>query len=425
MNKKKIFFCVLLLSMMCSFKASAQLKLDGLSGVERVLTSVQTGIESVMKKVNEAAKIFQGKLWGDSASSAWETFKALRTQVKDTVAAGMEVYEEVKDLGQDAESLLKDSYEELKDEISDFAPVSTATLEVEISGLEGQMEDRKAVVAEEINAKIKAAQQNEQIYAQLYEAAEDEDAKESLGLQLASEQAILSQLQTDLNTLSEDGNAYLAADKQYQDLKEARDAKSQELADAIAALEAKGKGLAASFIQGIIKKSPEEKAADYNAVQMKNFAGEDEELTQEVVNRINKERVTNLGKDLSTSFAFAVNYRKKSAATESSDCSKEGIAMPAECSENQKVILNNMEGVDMAMTALRLQNKMEIVDLNVLHDRILMETAYLRLKSSRDMLKQPYRLINPDKDPTQMNLDDYVITKESIEAQVKEQLEGD
>ena len=141
MNKKKIFFCVLLLSMMCSFKASAQLKLDGLSGVERVLTSVQTGIESVMKKVNEAAKIFQGKLWGDSASSAWETFKALRTQVKDTVAAGMEMYEEVKDLGQDAESLLKDSYEELKDEISDFAPVSTATLEIEISGLEGQMDD--------------------------------------------------------------------------------------------------------------------------------------------------------------------------------------------------------------------------------------------------------------------------------------------
>ncbi len=412
MSRKKIFFCVLLLSMMMSFNASAQLKLDGLAGVERVLTSVQTAVESVMKKVNEAAKIFQGSLLGDSASTNWETFKALKSQIKDIVAAGQELYEEASSLGADAESIIKDSYEELKDEISSATPVSTATLQKEIDTLDSQMEDRKSVVAEELSAKIKAAQQNEEILTQLYESEEDEETKSNIGLQLAAEESIRAQLQADLDTLSEDGNVYLASDDQYQDLKSQRDTKSQELSEALENLKGKAKGL---FIQGMIKKSPAEKAADYNKAQASNFASDDEELTQEVVNRINKERVTNLEKDMARTFVTLVDFRKKAAGSEEIESIE----------ENVNKTTGNIASADKTITALRLQNQLKIIELDLLHDQILMESSYLRLKSSLDMLKQPYRLLNPDKDQTQMNLDNYVITKESIEAQTEGNREGD
>ncbi len=411
MSRKKIFFCVLLLSMMMSFNASAQLKLDGLAGVERVLTSVQTAVESVMKKVNEAAKIFQGSLLGDSASTNWETFKALKSQIKDIVAAGQELYEEASSLGADAESIIKDSYEELKDEISSATPVSTATLQKEIDTLDSQMEDRKSVVAEELSAKIKAAQQNEEILTQLYESEEDEETKSNIGLQLAAEESIRAQLQADLDTLSEDGNVYLASDDQYQDLKSQRDTKSQELSEALENL----KGKAQWFIQSMIKKSPAEKAADYNKAQASNFASDDEELTQEVVNRINKERVTNLEKDMARTFVTLVDFRKKAAGSEETESIE----------ENVNKTTGNIASADKTITALRLQNQLKIIELDLLHDQILMESSYLRLKSSLDMLKQPYRLLNPDKDQTQMNLDNYVITKESIEAQTEGNREGD
>ncbi len=404
MNRKRIFFLVLLFSLALSFRASAQLKLDGLAGVERLLTSVQTGIESVQKKVNEASKIFLGNLWGDKEATNWETFKALRTKIKDTVAAGKELYDEGKGLVSDSEESLKDSYEQLRDEIKGIAPVSSAALEYEVNTIEKEMDDRRTVLGNELASKLKSAQENEQILNTLYVTVEDDDTKESLSVQIANAAAIRQQLEADYNTLSDDENAYLATDEMFQGLKAKRDEKAAELSKVLASLAEKGKGLAASFVQGMIKKSPAERSADYIEAESKNFAREDEELTQEVVDRINQERLARLEKDMANAFAQIVRVRKKAGEFE----------------EEKSQIVGNIEAADKAITSQRLQNKLKIMEMEMLNDRVELEASELRLRSSLDMTKQPYRAPSKNRDHTRMNMDDYVVTKESIEAQTQQ-----
>lgn len=404
MNKKGLFFLVFLFSFCLSFKASAQLKLDGLAGAERILTSVQTGIESVQKKINEASKIFLGNLWGDKDATNWETFKALRMKIKDTVAAGKELYDEGKDLMADSEEALKDSYEQLRGEIKGIVPVSSAALEYEIGTIEKEMDDRRTVLGNELASKLKSAQENEQILNTLYAAAEDDDTKESLSVQIANAEAIRQQLEADYDSLSSDENAYLASDETFQDLKAKRDEKAAELSNTLASLAEKGKGLAATFVQGMIKKSPAQRAADYLEAESKSFASEDEELTQEVVDRINKERLARLEKDMANAFMQIVRVRKKAGEFE----------------EEKSKIVGNIEGADKAITSQRLQNKLKIMETEMLNDRVELEISELRLKSSLDMIKQPYRTPSKDRDHTRMNMDDYVVTKESIEAQTQQ-----
>ncbi|MBR6409631.1 MAG: hypothetical protein IKS23_05295 [Alphaproteobacteria bacterium] len=404
MNKKGLFFLVFLFSVCLSFKASAQLKLDGLAGAERVLTSVQTAIESVQKKINEASKIFLGNLWGDKDATNWETFKALRTKIKDTVAAGKELYDEGKDLIADSEDALKDSYEQLRGEIKGIVPVSSAALEYEIGTIEKEMDDRRTILGNELASKLKSAQENEQILNTLYAAAEDDDTKESLSVQIANAEAIRQQLEADYNSLSSDENAYLASDETFQDLKAKRDEKAAELSNTLASLAEKGKGLAATFVQGMIKKSPAQRAADYLEAESKSFASEDEELTQEVVDRINKERLARLEKDMANAFMQIVRVRKKAGEFE----------------EEKSQIVGNIEAADKAITSQRLQNKLKIMETEMLNDRVELEISELRLKSSLDMIKQPYRVPSKDRDHTRMNMDDYVVTKESIEAQTQQ-----
>lgn len=412
MSKK--YFAVVFLGMsLCCFEVNAQPKIDATAGVERVFGTVLTKVEEVMKKVNASAKSFEENLLGDSLKTNYETFMALKQSIKEQYEAGKEVYEnarnayneglqmynEGKAFAEGAIGTITGLHEEAVKKLQALKVSSPEVLDAKMAELQGKMNDRKDGIAEELEARMRITNQNIDVLDQMFNQASDDGSRQLITNLKAQAEQEKSKWQTAYDQLSAESEKYVGEDEQYQEMQEQYNEMASLKEQIQEALKEKGSSLATSFIQGMIKKTKEDKKKEYAALSDANFVKPDEPLNQVAVDRINKERNDNLAKDVVSSFTFII---------------KERANMP-KTNEDIDQISDNVAEADYAVTAQRLENEQQIQRIKLLQRKIETSVSDLKTKTSNNMMVQGLRLFNPNKNPAEINFNNYELTKEELQ----------
>lgn len=455
MKNNRIFACVLMMSLVLGFEARAGLKFGIPDALQKAVGWVQTTAENATKKVNEVSKQVQSVKVGDKIKGKYEQIKAMKSKLENAVAAGKEKYE----AAQNAVASAKSSYESAKGKLDDVkgqydaamgtvqdtfgspdatyeeqmdaiekqlaenAIKSLETLEAEAYSIEQEMNNRKNVLADERRAIAKDAENNAKKLQVLYEQAETDEEKEKFKQQIEDEKALKEEYQTDM---SEDD---LNGDETYQQLKaeyealESQIGDAREAAEAAAAAEAGvseserksglsnqtkaliGAGVAAVGTGAVAawmkhKKNSNTGGEDgYNSTINSSFVSADQNLTDEVVKSIAQARRLKFKGDIANALVKTINYRIKAGKVE----------------EETRQTSDNMENADYKTTAISLDNEMVIKTMQLIQEDLALDVAKMRLKASSNLIKQGYRLNNPDKNPAQINLDQYRLTKDDVD----------
>jgi len=390
---KKYFFVLFLISLFSAFNAQAQLKVDAAQVGNGVLGDITEVVDSVIKDVNTASEYFEQNQIGTPIQSGYEKLKAMKSRIEEQVAAGKEKYEEVSGL------LNPETYEEKIEGLKNNQAVSTVTLGSQIKELDKQMEDRKKVIDEELEGKIKAASENLVVLQEGLNTETDELLKAALADEIAQTQDVLDGYVQEQEDAKQDPDSYYSNDEEYQTLKEKRNEKQVALDVAKAALITAATGLGAALLAGIIKRSSAEKTALYEDLNKNNFISPDEPITQSSIDRVENERWKNYKEDIAHAYVALMKYRAKhNQLLEDSD----NTAYNVGASEH----LESAEG---------LENQ-HIIDNMLINQEVMrLGIAQLRLKTSENIVVQGYTLHNPSKNPGEINLDNYEYKKEDIE----------
>ncbi|HCU58987.1 MAG TPA: hypothetical protein DIC64_03300 [Alphaproteobacteria bacterium] len=413
---KKLFIGFLLIFCMSSFSVQAQPKLDFMAGAQRLVQTVMTKCEEGMKKINAAGKSVLENQLGQSIKTKYETIMALKQSIQENVEAGKEAYENAKGTYRGLYEEGKDMYEQGKDFVDETKQMgesvyedtmntlkqseigSTVTIQKEIDDIQTQMDARKEVVSTEMEARMKTADENIDVLNQLYEAAEDDDTKELLQVLMTEANAVRQQYQTGLDSMENEDGKYLELDEEYQNLMQQMEEKKQLLAQAQEALKQKAVSMATTFVQNMLKKSPEEKTQEYRAFEGRNFIGPDELITDATKDRVMNERRQNLKDDVISGLLQVMALRSNETRED----------------ERIDMIADNVAEVDYAITAQRLANEQTIQSLKLLNNNISLELSTLKLKTSANMMNQDLRSKNPAKNPGEINLDNYILDEEQL-----------
>jgi len=402
MKNKKILFvaAALAVGLFCS-PLQAQLKADGGAAGARTLGAVETFVEQTLKRVNAAAKKVTESKIGQSLKTTYEKAQALKQRIQKDINTGKELYEGAKGVYDDAHSLYTQStetYEQQMEKLKNSQAISSVSLKKQLDEIDANLEARRVAATQELNARLEDAQKNEKILKELYDAEEHEDTKASIAKQLAETTALKGEYEKALNTMGEAGNSYLDSDEQYQALLAQKQETQQKYNAAKSALETSAKGLAADIVKGMVKKSPEDKKAAYEEGIAKNYILPGEPMNQGSIDRIQNERRENVKKDMANALVQLISVRQKMAALD----------------QKKDDLVNNIEAVDYEVTALALQNQQRVQELDLLTDEIKLEAAKQRLKTSRYMQNRDFRVQNPEKNPAEINMDDYVLTEDDV-----------
>ena len=406
---KKYYMIVLVFASLFSFQAKAQPKIDIMAGVERVLGTVMTKVEEVMERVNSAAKSFQENLLGESFKTNYETFMALKQDIKDKFDAGKEAYEQAqeayneglkmynegKSFVEGVEGGVTGAYEETVEKLKSMNVSSPAALESQMADLQQQMNDHGEVKKEELEAKLRVVNENRDVLEKIYDETDNEDTKEMISVLIADADLMRDQYLADIEALG--NNAGM--DEEYQQMQSQYNQMASMLDELKEAAKDKASGLAASFVKGMIAKTKEQKKAEYQALGDANFAKPDEPLNQVTVDRINNERKKNLIDDIASSYAHTIQYRSEKQKRE----------------DERERVADNIGEADYAVTAERLLNEQEIQKIKRMHDNIAIELSDLKTKTSGNMMLQGFRQQNPNKNPAELNLDSYELTVEGLQ----------
>lgn len=412
MNKK--CFAIVFLSMFfICFQAAAQPKIDAMSGVERVFGTVLTKVEEVMKKVNSAAKSFEENLLGDSLKTNYETFMALKQSIQEQYAAGKEAYENAKSAYNEGLKMYNEGkayaegaigtitglHEEAVKKLQSLKVSSPEVLEARMTDLKSQMNDRRDSMAEELEARLRVANENVDVLEKMYGEISDKGTREMILVQKAEASMIRAQYEADYEKLLKQEEDYVSSDREYQAMQDEYNEMASIMAQIKEAAKEKGLSLGASFLQGLVKKTKAQKKDEYQALGEANFVTPNEPFNQAAVDRITKERGDKLVDDVASSFAHIINER---AAMQKAD-------------EKADEIADNVADADYAITRKRLNNEQEIEKLRQLQRKLETTASDLKMKTSNNMFRQGLRQLNPNKDPSELKLDNYNLTKEELQ----------
>ena len=188
-----------------------------------------------------------------------------------------------------------------------------------------------------------------------------------------------------------DEDSFLKDDETYQKLLEEKKQLEKQLAEFSIDT---GKEFFQTALAPMLKKSPEEKTTEYNAMIKENFLLPDEPENEPNVKRIRTHREEVLTADVKNAFITATQ-------------SKLHFDDDIERLERKK---DNIAAVDAKLTAGNLLIEQRIEDIKILYNYTNLIIADMRLKTSLNIRNQKYRLLNYDKDPAKLNLDNYVFT---------------
>ena len=410
---RKCFIIVFLSVFLLNFQVKAQPKVDIASGVERVLGTVMTKVEEVMKKVNSAAKSFEENLLGDAIKTNYETFMALKQSIQEQYEAGKEAYESAmatyneglkmyndgKAYAEGAVGTIKGLHESTVKKLQELKASSPEVLEAKMADLKSQMDDKKEGMAEELEARMRVAGENVDVLEKMYNEANDEQTKEMLSVLKTDAEMIKAQYETDYEKLTKQEDDYVSNDADYQNMQTQYNEMASLLDQLKEAAKEKGLSLGTSFVQGLLKKTKAEKEGEYQALNDANFVQPDEPLNQAAVDRINEARGTQVANDVSSSYMHIIKERSGMQKTD----------------EKTDQISDNVAEADYAVTAERLSNEQEIQKLKLLHRKIETNVAEMKTQTSNNMLKQGLRLVNPNKNPAEINMDNYKLDVKELQ----------
>ncbi len=396
MKIKSLLKIVLVLCFL-SFSAVAQPKVDVATGLEDALGAVESGIQKLETKINTAIKKvveWKEKVVGE--------LKALKEQVDEYVGEIKERVDEAKELYAEGQQLYeegKEMYEEGK-EIVDTGKKASSSVELKrkADDLKEKMASRQSVLKEELNAKFKASKTNEQTYQQLYDAAESQEEKNLLEERLSEAKSASLDLKKNIDDASKEDTTYFETDKEYAGLQKEYDETMEELEETLDALKEKGKSIGSAFASRIAKMSPADRKKAYSGLISDIFVGAKEKLDAKTTKKVKKARQKKLINAAANSFALMVEHQKKSEKFDK-DNDKDVKA----CEESNSL-----------MTKLQSVNKLNISKNNLLFDNLNTNAGLIELKATTDMLTQDYKLGNPEKDPSQIDLDSYILKEEDL-----------
>lgn len=393
MNRIYLFF----ISFMCLLiagSAEASIKADISAFSSRVVTTVQDTVITVQTKIDTAAKKFQESQIGSAIKSTVETVKALKEDVTKAANTVKAEYQETVDNANAIKDAAVDAYEEEKEKFENSKAGQLTELSKELDDVNKQLEDRTTVLSQELSAKKEAAQSNLVNMQKMYEQTDDEESKAQLSQEMSALEQQIAQYEADAKQIEEAGSDYLKSDEEYNELF----SKQAELAAQIAELSANTVADAADSLINAFNQTDAERSAKYNEVIEENFLGPQEPETAENVSRIIKHRQEVLVKDTANAFYAAATLK---------------LALDEDL-ERIKRKQRNMSAVDYKITAANLLIEQKIEDIKILYNYTNLMVADLRLKTSRNMFNQDYRLKNYDKDPAVLDLDNYIFTKDDV-----------
>ena len=383
----------------------AQLKTGASETAGAVMSNIQKAEEWVQNQVNTASQKIQELVTGPKIQAAVEKIRALKeditaaaTEIKDTYDDVSESVDTVSDNINETVSGINEQADQITDEVDKVKETdagTAASLTMQLTEINQQIEDRKTAVSEELSAKAQTAQDNYNMMQAMYEATEDEADKSVISSEMETLTKEMEEYNTLLEQIKDDGGEdYLNSDSEYQALIAQREDIEAQLGD----IGASAADFAATAIGDFLSKSDAEKQEEYNSVISENFLKKGEANTAQNVARIMKHRQEVFKEDVAHALYTAIKLKLQL------DSDLERITTKQE----------NMAAADYKMTAGNMLVEQRIEDIKILYNYTNLLIADLRLKTSQNMLNQDHRLKNYDKNPASLNLDNYIFTEDDI-----------
>lgn len=399
MQKNK--FILLLLALTCvGPQARAGLKVDVAATAGKVVSVVEETAEKASTVVNTVAGKVQEFYTG--ANTAFESVKALKEDVAAAASSVQDTYENTQKKIDEVTGTvegLKDkavkTYEEQVEGLtgSDAGQVSQITKQ--LTDKEKEIEDYKKNAETQLLANQQSAATNLKILQQMYDEATDEDVRNVIGTQITFAELDLQNYVNQAEQFEKDEDSFLQDDEEYQKLVEEKKLLEKQLAEF--GIDT-GKKFFQTSLASMLKKSPEEKTTEYNAMIKENFLLPDEPENEPNVKRIRTHREEVLTADVKNAFITAAQL-------------KLNFDDDLERLQRKK---DNIAAVDAKLTAGNLLIEQRIEDIKILYNYTNLIIADMRLKTSLNIRNQKYRLLNYDKDPAKLNLDNYVFTVKDV-----------
>lgn len=390
---RRFFYALILFIAGMASPVNAGLKIDASALVSRIKTSAGDGSESATKQVDVAIEeALEKKTLGQKLKAKYETVKALTADVQNLKNEASGAYMDTMGNVQG----VTDKYEEEMNSLKQSEAGKSVSLKKQLDDINQQIEDRRTVLAEENGAKRKSAEQNLKILQEMYEASGSEQAKNEIATQMAATQAELDVFIGNGEDLKKEDSSFLNNDSEYLSLIEQQNRLQSELAETALA----AGSMAANYIKGLLKKDDAQKLAEYNDVIEKNFLLPGEPENSKTYARISGNRQKVLIKDIVHAFYTGADLKMR---------------LDKQLEDGQ-LKQENMAAVDYKLTSGNLLVEQRIEEIKTLYNYTNLLIADLRLKTSRNMFRQPTRLRNYEKNPAVLNLDNYVFTKDDIKS---------
>ncbi len=393
MNKNTVCLCALLI--MVANNASAGLKLDALSMLERAPLDFAGDLSETAGVVTDAAAM------GKEVYQKGTRAKALFEKTKLKVQNVMEKFDSLMP-GYNGEPEAGTTYEEQEAEAEAAVNELPTSLEVESKTLSIEMDDRKDALLSEAEGRKTTSEENIAILNVMLEDADDPQTRAMIQSKINEHQAVVNE-QTDIIVdLNSENSEILAQDESYQSLNEEKKQADQKLQDKLAnaAKIAGVAGMTLSKVAGFLKKSPEEKGAAYSEVLENNFILPEEAKNAESVSRVRKYRTKVLVDSMVEAIVAAAKFQN---------------SLDKEEEESYK-IQDNTAGAEQQLSAIAMMTEHKIQETQLLHEYNKLILANMKLQTALNMNNQDYKLKNysPEKNPAVLNLDNYVFDEDDI-----------
>ena len=402
--RKGIFAIAAFSVFLMSCPAQAAIKFDVAATAGKITETVSGWLETAKKKMDESETLQTLIAYGKGAKEAMEAVKGLQEDVEGAIDETKQAVNDAKNSVTAVADEAAASVSELSDEVAStgggvIGKVNAQTqgaqqllvLKEEKAQIESQMEEDIAAAAEEINAKIKLADDN---IAKLREMmVSDPDNKDNYDAQIASYQKQKSDYQNELSAkereIRQTGQERLASvNSQIETLR------NETASKAVSAAKDK--------IGGLLKLD-EETAAAINAVIQSNFLAEDEPETSENVARIKAYRNYMALRDTVDALYKAVQIKKTRYQDD----------------DNADQLADKGGQLESATAAISMDTKLKIENMKslVAYTELLLQDMKMRTASELAQISV-YKLKDYSRDPTQFSLDDYTFSKDDIKQSI-------
>ena len=401
-------YCLLLaICLLIAPNAKAGLKIDALTAINRApIDFVGDMSEGASVVTDTAAMVSEVKSMGERAKALYEKTKLKVENGVEKVNSFIPQYEKAAENMEETEPLDGDFDDAMYDEVVYEEEVEKAEQQLEMlptslkaAGIVAldNAEARKQAMLIKTVGDIETMEKNIVTFKEMYEQTEDPQFKADILSKINELEGNIAEVEEVAIDIASEGET-LTGDPVYKSEIEKAEEISNKIDEGVATVKNVLTSLPLDKINGYLKRSKEDNLASYNEVIEKNFVMPDEQINSESVARVKMHRNEMLIDAIAKALVAGIEFRN------SMDKKEEEIQR----------IQGNLMSADMHISSLGMAIEQKIFDIKLLHEYNKMKLAYLKLKTAITMFNQDYRLVNYDKDPTVLNLDNYIMTEEDV-----------